>query len=343
MRSILIYLLTLFLLTTSANGQTHAAINGIAVEVDSTGNYSFIVSGHFAGHSSNTSGFPASTVLGGLDRMLAFHPNLLLHTGDLFMDIKKDSSNYRRALFNKLPFPIYNAVGNHDMDGDQYTPFGPTYFSIYVNSDLFIILDTELDNGDVSGAQFTFLKEELQLAASKRSKNIFIVSHRPVWGNGHPELDNLLEGNTRSLTGNNFEEEVLPLLYEANKNARIYWFAGSMGSSPACFLHHEENGVCYILSAIRDARRDAVLGVKVKNGDVTFKAIPLGDVAPASFETYDLEFWRNASSSPEGFNLRLLPYYIQSTVTHKAFWWGIGSALILLLGIWIVRRKRRTT
>jgi len=313
--------------------------NNKAVQVDSTGNYSFIVGGHFYGSSATNSGFPASTVLGGLDRMVAFNPNMLFVTGDLFLDLDRDKENYNNALFNKLPCPIFNAVGNHDLDGDNYGPYGPRYFYFFVNKDLFVVLDTELDNGSIKGEQLNMLKQGLNEASSKGANNIFLISHRPVWAIGHQDLDGLLKQNTRSLMGNNFNKDIRPLLVEHTNNTEVFWFAGSMGgSAPASFLYHEEHGLHYIITAIRDTRRDAVLGVQVGVDGVDFTTLALGQSKVQELATYNLEYWQERVGRSEGFNFKLIPYYIKSIVTHRAFWSGILLCTVLFL-LWRVFKK----
>lgn len=320
-----------------AYGQ-RSVFNGEVFKVDTTGNYRIVVGGHFYGNSTN-SGYPASTLLGGLGRIMDFHPNALFVTGDLFLDLKRDTANYRRSLFDKLNTPIFNAVGNHDLDGDHYAPFTPTYFHFFLANDLFIVLDTEMDNSDIVGKQLKMLKDALAKATALDCGNVFIFSHRPVWAIGHPRLDKLLSDNTRSLTGNNYRDQVHQLLKD--HSAKVRWFSGSMGGQGAAsFLYHKEDGIEFILTAIRDTRRDAVLGVHVDNGEVAFETIPLGAQETMRLEDYDLDYW-DKGPKDEGFNFRLLPYLIKTTVTHKVFWWGIGVALaFMLIGKWLLASRK---
>ena len=81
---------------------------------DSTGHYRLVISGHFHGSSGNRSGYPAATLLANLDTIAALAPNVLLSTGDLFLDAEADLPRYRKALFQRLPVPLFNAPGNHD-------------------------------------------------------------------------------------------------------------------------------------------------------------------------------------------------------------------------------------
>jgi 3',5'-cyclic AMP phosphodiesterase CpdA len=90
---------------------------------DSTGHYRLVISGHFHGSSASRSGFPAATLLAGLDTIHALKPNVLLSTGDLFLDAEADIERYRSALLRKLDVALFNAPGNHDA-GPPCHPFG---------------------------------------------------------------------------------------------------------------------------------------------------------------------------------------------------------------------------
>src|SRR5688500_16545784 len=86
--------------------------NHKAVQIDSTGSYSFIVSGHFYGDGTNKTGYPANTLLANLDHINESDACMLICLGDLFMDIKNEIPNYQMSLFDKLEIPLFNAVGN---------------------------------------------------------------------------------------------------------------------------------------------------------------------------------------------------------------------------------------
>lgn len=339
MRTIAAILLLLGVLSTSAQSPM-SVFNEHAFKPDSTGNYSFVVGGHFYGNSAANSGYPASSLLGGLDRILNYRPDLLFITGDLFLNVKRDSSNYRRSFFDRMPFPIYNAVGNHDLDGGHYQNFEPTFQYFYLGNDLFLVLDTEVDNGSLKGEQLNMLRRVLTDATERGVDNVFIFSHRPVWAVGHKEIDELIRSNTRSLTGNNYEKEILPLLKEAQVSADLYWFSGSMGGqAPSSFLYHEEEGIHFIITAIRDTRRDAVLGVNVNSGRIQFSTISLGQKRYGPLEQYNIDFWKSSGRGAENINFKLLPYYIKNTVTHRAFWSGVILMVVVFIGVRSIRRR----
>ncbi|MBK6526581.1 MAG: hypothetical protein IPG07_14185 [Crocinitomicaceae bacterium] len=47
---------------------------------------------------------------------------------------------------------MFNAVGNHDITGSVYQEnYGATFFKFQIGNDIHVILNTELDNGDLEG------------------------------------------------------------------------------------------------------------------------------------------------------------------------------------------------
>lgn len=313
---------------------------------DSSCNYSFIVSGHFHGASTNLSTFPASTLLANIDILNALHPKFLMSLGDMFLDVNESYlEHYKRSLFEKLKMPLLNAVGNHDLsNGNMYEKvFGQTYFSFTDHSELFIVLNTELNDGSIKGEQFKFLKTTLTKAKSDRIKNIFIFSHRPVWAEENSKYSRLFEGNTRSQFGSpNFEKEIRPLL--ENSEAKIFWVSGSLAGGPASFFYDkdEKSSVTFMQTAIRDLPRDAVLQINVNDGNISFKGISLTGQKMEPIENYNIDFWKKTIPPETSFNYRLLPLLFFQMLKHYFFWIGFVSSLIFFFVLkWIFNRWKK--
>ncbi|HLP10549.1 MAG TPA: metallophosphoesterase [Flavobacteriales bacterium] len=299
--------------------------------------YSFFVSGHWHGSSTSQSGYPAATVLANVDLINKSEAGFIMSTGDLFLDITKNIPNYKKSLFDKLQKPIFNAVGNHDLSAGVYEKqFGSTWYMFKSQNELFIVLNTEKNDGSIKGDQLTFLKETLK---KYPLKNIFIFSHRPVWSEGNPDLENIFQENTQSDFGNNFHSEILPLLKKYSSNQHVYWFSGSLGgNAPASFFYYkDENNITYIQSAIRDLPRDGLLKVNVANGKVSFETISLTDQKMPKLEECGLNLWKNPPS--ESFNYRLVPLYTKQMFFHRYFWYGVGFTLSFVF-LFIFIRKR---
>jgi hypothetical protein len=319
--------------------------NGIEVYTDTTGNYSFIISGHFYGDGTNKTGYPANTLLAHLDRINQSEACMLVCLGDLFLDIKNDIPKYEMSLFDKLEIPLFNAVGNHDISGNTYTSnYDQTCVSFTIRRDFHLFLDTEQDNGDIAGSQLALLKNVLERSKQGGYDNVFIYAHRTVWKDAYPELEGLFEDNTQSVTETNFKDEVLPVISEMAKHTKVHWFAGSLGDAPASFFYFpdEKNKITYIATAIRALPRDAILWVHVNNGEVKFETESLTGQTLQPLEHYNVDYWKSTSPE-EPFNYKLVPLYVKNTFTTRYFWYGTAFAFLLVISFkWLRRRWNRT-
>jgi len=321
-----------------------SAFNEQSIQVDSSGNYAFIVSGHFHGSGTNRTGYPTNSLLANLDWINKSESNFVICLGDLFLDVSHDIPFYEKSFFSKLNLPLYNAVGNHDLTDQIYQDhFGKTYYYFEINGDTHIILDTELDDGSIEGEQLKLLQDLNLKFKSESPKNIFIYSHRTIWSKHYSELDGLFGDNTQSVLGNNFKTAVQPLLNTWVANSNVYWFSGSLGNAPASFFHFKDDqSIIYIATAIRGLQRDAVLKVSVSNGKPEFTTKSFTGQELQSLEAYNVEFWKT-KNGVEPFNFRLVPYYLKSMLSHRYFWYGvIFTILIVLTGI-ILKRMRKST
>ena len=345
--------------------------NGLEVlPADSNGHYRILIGGHFHGESTNRSGYPAATLLANIDTINSLGANLFLSTGDLFMDPVNDLPRYQKAFFSKLKMPFFNAPGNHDV-GDSESSRGAYYVPLsrctserlaeapdvpsgttlsdkpgrswdYRSPIECLFLDTELSGG-ITDQQFARLNDMLDDALSMDScalRTLFIISHRPIWAEEDPQYSPLFQGNTRSVLGTNFQKDVYPLLEQIAKHAHVYWISGSMGGtaqSSIFFQPHAPN-ITFIQSAIRDEPRDALLIADVYPDTVKWSALSLTGQKLLAPEAYDAAWWRARLGHSEGFNWKLLPYLVKTTVLHRAFWWGAGLMLLLVL---LVRRLLR--
>lgn len=338
MRSFLSIALFCLMPVQQLSAQQHAMNNMGLPSLDTSGNYHFLVSAHFHGSSVNTSGLPAKTLLSNLDAINRERPSFLVHLGDFFLDVKNDIPTYTDTLLNKFAFPVFNAVGNHDLSGSVYQEkYGNTFFSFVYGREKFIFLDTERNDGSILGEQKDFLLAEIDVPDSIGT--IFIFAHRLIWAEEHPELQALFTDNTRSSSPGNFRREILPELKKAAEKHPLILAGGSMGAVPSSFFFHREKEVnmSYIATAIRDTPRDAMLRVEMRNGVPVFSAFTL----PMPPEYYDLAYYRPAEKKKAPFNWRLVPLYSKQAVTHRYFWYGIICLLVPVLVVWMMLSRKR--
>ena len=327
-------------LCSSLYGQI-SPFNEKVIELKSRGSYSFIVSGHFHGDGNNKSGLPVNTLMANMDWINKSGADFMVCLGDLFLNIEKDIPGYQTHFFDKLDIPLFNVVGNHDLDDNIYqNHFGETSFQFDLNKERHIFLDTEKDDGDITEGQLKMIKD---LSTDMKNGMImtgFIYSHRTVWKDKYEELDELFVHNTQSFSEPNFGDEVYPLLKEASDHKKIYWFSGSMGGGPSSFFHFQDKNITYILSAIRGLQRDALLLVNVSGGKVSFETHSLTGQEVEPLEHYDVDYWSTTEEESE-FNLGLLWYQFKLMLFHRYFWYGMAFAFCFLGLIWIIRKRRR--
>lgn len=319
--------------------------NGLSV-VDSLSEYKFIVSGHFHGQSDNVSTFPASTVLASVDTLNSIQPAFLISLGDLFLDVDEMYlRHYRNSLFNKLKFPLFNSVGNHDIsNGNRYEKeFGKSYYSFSLSSELYIVLNTEENDGSIKDDQLNFLKGVLNSASlNEKVQNVFVFTHRPVWAERIDKYSKLFLENTRTAIGtNNFIEDVLPLLQNL-KSKHIFWISGSMAGGPASFFYdkNDELGITFMQTAIRDTPRDAMLLVDIKEGNISFSGLSLTGQKLNPIESYGVDFWMKETKQEQPFSFRLIPLYLKNMLLHRYFWYGSVAALFILLCFRFLLKRR---
>ena len=141
-----IVVIALLMVFQKLSGQAVSSFNKLEV-TDTSNNYSFIVSGHFYGSSTNASTFPASSLQANIDTLNSLNSSFLMSLGDLFVDVNEMYiSHYQKSLFDKLTMPLFNAVGNHDLsNGNMYEKvYGKSFFSFSKGKELFIVLNLDL-------------------------------------------------------------------------------------------------------------------------------------------------------------------------------------------------------
>lgn len=327
----------------SAAWAQHSKINKQTLEIKNPKDFSFVVVGHIHGSSQNTAGFPASTFLGNLDAINTWNTSFMASLGDLFLAPSKEKGNYEKCFFSKYKAPIFNAVGNHDIEDFNWQKnYGPTTYNWEIDGHQFMVIDLERGNGSLEEFQIQMLKSLVNKL--KNGKNLFVFGHRPVFTEGHPKLNDVFPDNTAS--GTNFREVALPLLKKIPPQSHAYWFGGSIGGmAPVSYFYHpEKNNIHFIATAIRDLPRDGVLLCQVKNDRVHFDCKSLTGQKLQNLTSYNLKYWQTHDNS-KPFNWRLLPLYTYQMLTSWHFWLGV---FFTILGYFSIRfilnliRKRKT-
>ena len=302
------------------------------IEDPSDSQYSFWVTGHVYGSPQNNSGYPASTFLGNIATINGGSESFIVSTGDLFKNAAIDIPLYEGSLFKMLSKPFFNAVGEHDVSGIDYEHhFGRTYYSFTYHGDLFVVLDAEVEQGNIRGEQLRWFSSQVQSVDPGNA--VFIFTHRPIWAEGHPLLNNVFSINHRLAANSNYSADILPILNVQQRTNPIYWFSGALGwNAPASFFYHKEKNtrIHYIQTAIRDLPRDAMLRTNVTSGHVEFETMSLTARESSPLEDYDFRFWQQRQQQLPVY-YRFIPTPLESVITHHFFWFGILTLLGALL------------
>ncbi len=173
---------------------------------------------------------------------------------------------------------VYFAPGNHDLTKPElFTQrYGETFKKFVYNSDLFIILDPNIDQWNISGEQLDFLKETLK-RNRKKVNNIFVFFHQVLWWNENNIYKNLhLNSRSGRAKNINFWEEVEPLFNQVSN--QVFMFAGDMGAFPKreSFMYHKYDNITLIGSGMGGMKNDNFIIVNVlKNKKVNYQLIAL--------------------------------------------------------------------
>jgi len=153
------------------------------------------------------------------------------------------------AVWHEKKIPVYPALGNHDLHGDEKIALGnyferfpdlnnSRYYSVRAANTLMLVLDSSLD--EVSGPQGQWLTQKLDYLPSDVDF-IFIVLHHPPYTSSS---DMKMFGGGHSARS---QEQALAKMLEArqaNFRARIVVFSGHVHN----YERHEHGGVTYFVT-----------------------------------------------------------------------------------------------
>lgn len=251
----------------------------VVVDTPSSGLYSFFVAGHAYGKPGvNNIGvhppFKDKFDFIRNDEFIDFG----VFTGDIVLSGTEQNWNEVDADISLLEHPVYFAAGNHDITDRALfeSRYGQTYKSFIHHSDLFIILDPNIDNWNISGEQLQFLKDVLN-SNYEQVENIFVFFHQVLWWSPNNIYQNI---SLNSLSGRadtiNFWGEVEPLFSSLPNDT--YMFAGDVGAfANECeFLYHKYNNITFIASGMGGESRDNIVIIDVlSDKTVSFRLIAL--------------------------------------------------------------------
>ena len=250
----------------------------IDILYDDKNSYNFYIAGHTYGNSlkpDNKGLYPKFyEKLNTLNNSKAI--DFIVLTGDVVQNSTIKSWNIVKKQLQDLGMKTYISPGSHDvglgMDNAKRdifkSMFGDTYFYFYHKKDLFIILDPNLDNGNISGRQLKFLNDLLE--TKEIVNNIFVFSHQVIWAS---KFRDSISPNNNYENETNFWPIIAPLFDTLRE--QIYFIAGDVGdkingSELFCI---ENNNIKYIASGMGAGKRDNYLAVQITEGNVSITPV----------------------------------------------------------------------
>ena len=215
-------------------------------------------------------------------------------TGDIVITGTEQNWNEVDNDIIDLGLPVYFAAGNHDVTDRTLfeSRYGQTYYSFVHQSNLFIVLDPNIDGWNISGNQLDFLENVLNTEA-QNVNNIFVFFHQLLWW----EPDNIYQNVVlNSFSGRadtiNFWNEIEPLFNELAKP--VHMFAGDVGAyyTGSEFMYHQYENITLIASGMGGNVRDNFIIIDVhEDASVSYRLIALNasnDFALGDLLDYEL-------------------------------------------------------
>lgn len=240
--------------------------------------YSFFVAGHSYGK-------PGTTDLGIYKTFKNKFPYINsvpymkfgVLTGDIVQSPSEAGWDSVDADIKRLGLDVSFAVGNHDMRNRELYEerYGITYYDMIINDDLFIILEPNIDEWNISGEQLEFFKTSVK-ANYKKVDNIFVLFHQLLWKEDVRFKNvkvNSLEGKADTI---NFWTEIEPVLHKTNKP--VYMIAGDIGAArwSGDYMYYSYDNIKLIASGMGEGIGDNFLIINIdefKNVDIDILAL----------------------------------------------------------------------
>lgn len=265
--------------------------------------FHFLVAGHLYGDPAQTS-MPANSFRAAIEDLAATGADLMVCCGDTFRQATPQCFAQTTGVLERLPFPVFNAVGNHDVNPrDAYIEhFGNTYGAFVHGGCAFIVLDSEQPTWEIAGPQLAFLKRALQTAENRDDvRAVFCFAHKLVFAHRQQYFEVLLGSN--ALDGmtapNRFTIDVLPMLKQTAAAKPVYWFGGDIGVAHTLSTFYDRDassGVTFVGTGLGDLPRDSIVQVGVRGKKVHVSLLSLTAQPTSNLEDCGVKAWTDRIS-----------------------------------------------
>ena len=279
-----------------------ASLNHVELSEPGPDGEQFLVVGHLYGTIQGEDNQPAPGLLNALPELNRIPLSLLVSLGDMVKQSEADDfDELDRQLLKPAAFPVFNTVGNHDVENralyeDRY---GPTYFSFRHGPSRMIFLDTEREHCAIDSPQREMLNSVMQEALEDRTtRQIFIFMHKTFFFKN----DRLFELKAEKAGPNvwdcygtgNFSEIMQTIIQPAALQKPVYLFAGDVGAYGNLSPYYEKlpgSSLTLVMTGLGDFPSDSGILVTVKGDDVQLEAYSLTGNQMNPLPSYSPEYW----------------------------------------------------
>ena len=273
--------------------------------------FTFVVFAHAYGNADVNDDIPSINLTDHLDDVFAMQPSFMVSLGDMVQNGQAlQFEILKQSLLEKIDIPVFNAVGNHDIKNRElYSElFGSTYYSFTYGNAVFFILDTELDQCNISGDQLAILQDGIANAlVDPQIDQIYILMHKVLFLKSEAieqNPDYMARPNDFEIfNGNNFSKVMDSLLIPAAKKKPLYLFAGDVGAfggNMSPFYNKDKRANLSMYAAgIGDTEQDVVFLVSNTGKTVSVQPYRLADGKILDLKNYDLRYWETYGQTPD--------------------------------------------
>jgi hypothetical protein len=249
--------------------------------------HSFFIAGHTYGNP-NDKDHPLGLYQPFKDKFESINKDKNIELGFLLGDIVWNSKNpvYWDAAIKDISAlrpEIHAARGNHDGSLELFeSHFGKSYKSFVHKNNLYIIIDSNLDEWNISGEQLLLLKNAIE-KNKNNVNNIFILTHQMIWWHKRIYPKPFPNSLHHKSPDSNYWTLIEPLLKGLDKP--VYLFAGDVGAFSKErrkkdhiieYDYHKDGNLTYVSSGMGGGIRDNFVIVDISaDGAVNFRLIHL--------------------------------------------------------------------
>lgn len=261
----------------------------------------FLVAGHIYGNPYEIdNSHPAMTIQTNLQLFNQMDLDMIVLLGDIVQESSEENfENFERNFLHYIENPVFNAVGNHDMeDRNLYIEkFGETNFSFFYKNHLLIFLDTNIEPFTLADNQLQYIKETIIRAKGERNlEAIHIFAHhvfffKPSLSSFDSKYQTNVNYSMEKRVEKFMEDDLIPL----SVSMPIYIFTGDVGAWCGNLTPYYDkfkgSNVTTIATGIGNCDEDSVLIVQEINGEIFIEPYSLVGREMLPIESYNNIYW----------------------------------------------------